>query len=66
MRKPLERLREKICEERGHNLSERRVKEIEGMILAECVCLRCGGHYQGTPTALEMEKYYDDTRKLFV
>jgi hypothetical protein len=65
MRKLLERLREKICKERGHNFSEREIKDREGMIVAEYRCLRCGQHYQKTPTTLEMEKFYYQTRGLF-
>ncbi len=65
MRKPLERLREMICKERGHKFSERKIKEMEGIVFAEYRCLRCGEHYQKNPTALEMEKYYNDTQRLF-
>lgn len=66
MRKPFERLREKICREGGHRFSERKIKEREGIIFAEYRCLRCGEYYQKPPTAIEMEKYYNQTKGLFV
>jgi len=66
MRRPLERFcEEKICEKRGHNFSKRRLRDIEGMVFVEYACLRCRKHYQETPTAIEMEKYYNQTNSLF-
>jgi hypothetical protein len=67
MRISLERFSgERICEKRGHNFSERRLRDIEGMVFVEYACLRCRKHYQEIPTAMEMEKYYDQTNNLFV
>lgn len=72
MKKPLEIIcytfycRAKVCEERGHKFSERKLKEREGIIFVEYKCSRCGRAYQETPTATEMEKYHKDTKELFV
>ena len=67
MRKPLEIFcRGNICKEQGHKFSERKIKDREGVIFVEYMCLRCRKTYQETPTALEMEKFYDDTKGLFV